>query len=110
MSNVRLTDSKQLGSTGKEASRLISTQLHKNDLKGYGPSYNVARENNGDILRWTYVGGAMGKDGERYAAPMQKKDRVHDMLATSAWSSDLKRSSSVNRKDFSGQGNIISWM
>jgi len=93
-----------------EASRKTAVKLLKCDMKGMGPDHSIARENNGDIVRWTKIGGAMVKEGDRYANPKQKPHKVHEMQSASTWSSDLKTPTPRNRKDFVGNGNIISWM
>lgn len=93
-----------------ESNRKTAMKLERNDQKGQGPDYVVARENNGDIVKWTRIGGAMVKEGDRYAYPKSKPEKVHEMLAESTWSHDLKKPAPRNRKDFMGSGNIISWM
>lgn len=95
----------------EEANRKIGGKaMMRNEYKGLGPEFAIARENNGDIVRWTKIGGAMVKEGDRYAYPKQKTDRVHEMQAESTWSYDLKQPAPRNRKDFTGSGNIITWM
>ena len=80
------------------------------ELKGTGQEYCVARENNGDIIKWNKIGAAMQDEGERYARPMKRSDRAYEMQSESLWSSDLKKPVQKNRKDLVGNGNIISWM
>ena len=102
---------KQLDSrAAEEANRKIAIKLTRNDKKNQGPEFAIAREDNGDILRWSHIGGAMIKEGDRYSIPKQKSDKVYEMQAESPWSSDLKKPQPRNRKDFTGSGNIISWM
>lgn len=95
----------------EESNRLVGgpAQL-RNDQKGYGPEFAIGREDNGDIVRWTRIGGAMTKEGERYAHPLPKSSKVYEMQAETRWSSDLKQPQPKNRKDFAGSGNIITWM
>lgn len=95
----------------EEANRKIGTStLIKNDQKGFGPESSITRQDNGDILRWTRIGGAMTREGERYARALPKSSKVYEMQAESNWSNDLKPPQPRNRKEFAGSGNIISWM
>ena len=93
----------------EEANRKTSMHV-KADQKGPGQEVGVERETNGDIIRWNKIGPAMLKEGERYARPMKRSDRAFEMQTQSRWSEDQKLPVPKIRKDFAGNGNIISWM
>lgn len=80
------------------------------EVKGTGAEFAVARENNGDIIRWTSLGRANDGRSDRYAINMKKPEKVHAMASESQWSRDLARPPAKDRRDFRGNGNIITWM
>lgn len=92
-----------------EANRKTNKHIRA-EIKGTGQEFCVAKENNGDIIKWNRIGAAMQDEGERYARPMKRSDRAYEMQAESTWSSDLKKPALKIRKDLAGNGNIISWM
>lgn len=78
--------------------------------KGTGSGYCTAKLNNGNIINWHKVGYTSAKEGERFSRPKKLTDQAVQMQAQSKWSYDLRRPASSIRRDFSGSGNIITWM
>ena len=94
----------------EEGIRKTAKDNIRTDKKGLGQEYCTAKENNGDIIKWTRIGAAMTKEGDRYAVPKKLSDKAYEMQSGSSWSYDLKKPTPKNRKDFNGCGNIITWM
>lgn len=101
---------KQLDYLAQEEAFRKTAKDIKAEKKGEGQEYCTAKENNGDIIKWTRIGAAMIKEGDRYAHAKKLSDKAYEMQAASTWSSDLKKPTPKNRKDFNGSGNIITWM
>jgi len=110
--NMRPASSKKIYNMytqGKEESTRWTDKRIYNEIKGKGLPFHAARETNGNVLTWMKPGRAPNA-GYRYDAPLPKEEKVLNHLNPSRYSSDLKASASVNRKDFKGQGNIIAWV
>lgn len=101
---------KHLDRLAAEESIRKTEKMIYNELKGKGAEYAVARENNGDIIKWNTTGGAATTNGDRFAEPKKKSEKVHEMARQSVWSADLVRPARTIRHDFVGSGNIINWM
>jgi hypothetical protein len=80
------------------------------EIKGNGAEFVVARENNGDIIKWTSIGKANDGRSDRYAADWKKPEKVHAMASETQWSRDMVKPPAKDRRDFRGNGNIITWM
>lgn len=81
-----------------------------NESKGHGLADNIAKENSGDIIRWTSIGKAANFEADRYASAKKLDTRAREQMSESKWSRDLVKPAPRNRRDFVGTGNIISWM
>ncbi len=81
-----------------------------NESKGKGLADNTAKENSGDIIRWTSIGRAANFEADRYAHTRKLDSRAKEQMSQSQWSRDLVKPAPRNRRDFVGNGNIISWM
>lgn len=110
MSDTGPMSTKQLDQLASDESKRKTAKNLRAEKKGEGQEYCLAKENNGDIIKWNRIGAAMTKEGERYAVAIKKPHQVAEMLAVSSWSSDLKQPVRKARKDFAGNGNIITWM
>lgn len=97
--------------------KLVETQAFRktvnktyHELKAPGNTQCVGRQDNGDIVRWTKSGAAFNPRDDRYARDMKPHPSDAKMKSQSTWSTDQKQPPVKNRKDFAGNGNIITWL
>ena len=72
--------------------------------KGKGADVQT-RNNNGDLITWNKSGKLFNMDSQ----PKYRKGHESKLMEQSSTYSDVKPTRKANRKDFVGNGNILSW-
>lgn len=110
MTAVESLTTKRLCKLQAEESIKKTQKLIYNEVKGTPEGLLPAKENNGDIIKWTSVGKANFKHCDRYAEA-RRNHPVADLHQRGgiATRERVEPRAGVNRREFVGSGNILTW-